>query len=261
MRTRLAMALGRVFFSALRAWMSMTVATGRARMRASATSAPLFSGRVPRATLPTATSAMTSTLLSLRTSTVRGTRLGFSMRARPFRAATRLSASFATRGSRHSFAITTTPLFTTTTASSTAFFATATVSATSLAAETTASTTTLRTRTAIASRAAIRRHRLELFHQFALFEKAGIDLVFEILFNARERIDIAFADQREGDALGSGTTGAADAMHVVFRVIRKLEVHHHIDTLDVETASGDVGGNQNIMVAFALELLHHAIAL
>src|SRR6185312_15112185 len=50
--------------------------------------------------------------------------------------------------------------------------------------------------------------------------------------------------QRDGFARAAGTTGTADTVHVIFRHVRQLVVHHVRQHVDVETAGRDVGGHQ-----------------
>lgn len=85
--------------------------------------------------------------------------------------------------------------------------------------------------------------------------------MFQISFDTRERIDVAFAHERERFSFFTGATRTSDAVNVIFRIIRQLEVHDHVDTFDVEAASRDVGRDQDVVIALASELLHHARAL
>ena len=51
--------------------------------------------------------------------------------------------------------------------------------------------------------------------------------------------------KRHGRAVRAGPARAADAMHVVLRVHRQIEVHHVRNHVDVESASRNVGGHQD----------------
>src|SRR6185436_10955394 len=55
--------------------------------------------------------------------------------------------------------------------------------------------------------------------------------------------------ERDRDSLGAGTCGAADAMHVTFRNVRKIVVDDVADAVDVDAARRDIGGYQGAHVA------------
>lgn len=50
-------------------------------------------------------------------------------------------------------------------------------------------------------------------------------------------------------AAGACSAGTADAVHVVFAVVRQIVVEDVRDGGNVQTARGDVGGDQDIQVA------------
>src|SRR6185436_11787224 len=56
---------------------------------------------------------------------------------------------------------------------------------------------------------------------------------------------------REGVARGLRTPGPANAMHVILRMLRHVEVDDVTDIGDVETARRDVGGNEHLVTAVA----------
>ena len=74
-------------------------------------------------------------------------------------------------------------------------------------------------------------------------------------------------DQRHRKTGTPGAAGTADAMHVVFRLARRVEVDHMADTGDIDAARGDVGSNQHTGAAVtqtferavALPLVHVAV--
>ena len=66
--------------------------------------------------------------------------------------------------------------------------------------------------------------------------------------------------QRDGDAVGAGARGAADAVHVAFRNVGQVEVDDVADAFDVDAAGGDVGRDERLDPAVA-EVLQHALAL
>ena len=57
----------------------------------------------------------------------------------------------------------------------------------------------------------------------------------------------------------AGAPGAADAMHVVHRRARQIEVHHHRQLVDMDTAGGQVGGHDHVPT-FVLEFLQGLLA-
>src|SRR5574340_565111 len=60
-----------------------------------------------------------------------------------------------------------------------------------------------------------------------------------------QQIDLVDADEREGDAALAGPPRPTDAMDIVLRLERQLEVHHDRQVLDVEPPRGDVGGHED----------------
>ena len=65
----------------------------------------------------------------------------------------------------------------------------------------------------------------------------------KLLDIAQER-DFLPVAQRDGDAVGAGARGAADAVHIGFRHVRQVEVHDMADAVDVDAAGRDVGRDQ-----------------
>src|SRR4051812_11286131 len=51
-------------------------------------------------------------------------------------------------------------------------------------------------------------------------------------------------DETDRVADGEGATGAADAVHIILRVHRKIKVHHMGNAIDIDAARGDVRGHQ-----------------
>src|SRR3954469_24730626 len=95
----------------------------------------------------------------------------------------------------------------------------------------------------------LRRHRRRLamaWRPTVLSGQCNADQFFDVaqishLFAAR--------DQRDRDALRAGARGPANAMHVGFGHVRKIEVDHMADTIDVDAAGCDVGGDQRADLA------------
>ena len=67
-------------------------------------------------------------------------------------------------------------------------------------------------------------------------------------------------DEADRIAGATGAAGAADAVHVRLGVDRQIVVDDVADALDVEAASGDVGGDEDVELA-VLQRLHRAFAL
>ena len=72
-----------------------------------------------------------------------------------------------------------------------------------------------------------------------------------------ETLDIANLEtitesrERDGEALTTCATGAADTMDVILRFHRQTVVDNVRDARNVDTASGNVGGDQNFGGAIA----------
>src|SRR4051812_38963832 len=55
---------------------------------------------------------------------------------------------------------------------------------------------------------------------------------------------LAACHQRDRGAFGAGARGAADAVHIRLRHVRQVEIDDVGDAVDIDAASGDVGGDQ-----------------
>ena len=86
--------------------------------------------------------------------------------------------------------------------------------------------------------------------------KAGDDLHFQVLLGkALDVLHKAFfvhANKVDGRAIGAGAAGAANAVHIVFADVGDFVVHYVRQFIDVDTACGNVGGDQGAHIA-ALE--------
>ena len=71
------------------------------------------------------------------------------------------------------------------------------------------------------------------------------NFVVQHAFDIAQVIALVHAHQRHRFALVAGAAGTADAVHVIFRNIRQLEVHDVRQLVDVETARGDVRRHQH----------------
>ena len=68
------------------------------------------------------------------------------------------------------------------------------------------------------------------------------------------------ADKGDRFSLLSGASGASDAVNVIFRLFRKIVIDNMRDAVDVDTAGGDVGCDNDFAFA-ALETVEDADAL
>src|SRR4051794_33781157 len=66
--------------------------------------------------------------------------------------------------------------------------------------------------------------------------------------------------KREGRPVGAGPRRAADAMGIALRHVRKLEIDHMRDPVDVDAAGGDVGRDE-YPGAPALERVERSLTL
>ncbi len=60
-----------------------------------------------------------------------------------------------------------------------------------------------------------------------------------------QQLVLVHAHQGDRLPLVAGPAGATDAVHVILRDVRQLEVHHMGQLVDVQAAGGDVGGHQH----------------
>ena len=87
-----------------------------------------------------------------------------------------------------------------------------------------------------------------------------LDVFVEELLDLVEGIHVVFVDQRDGDTVAVGACRTADAVDIVFGIVRNVVVDHHCDVVDVDTTGQDVRSHQNIDLS-ALELEHHIVSL
>ena len=81
----------------------------------------------------------------------------------------------------------------------------------------------------------------------------------ELLDIADERDFVAIA-QRDRNTVGAGARRSADAMHIGFRQVRHIEIHHMADAIDIDAARGNIRGDERLDLAFA-ESRQHTLAL
>lgn len=82
-------------------------------------------------------------------------------------------------------------------------------------------------------------------------------------FQVTELTDLAAViavDECERLAIAVGSCCSSDAVHIVLRVMRHVEVNDQLDASDVNASAYDVGGNQHIDAA-CFEGIHRVLAV
>ena len=74
-----------------------------------------------------------------------------------------------------------------------------------------------------------------------------------------EVINVLVADKCNGNAIAFGTCRSANAVHIVFNIVRNIVVYHHRDIVDINAARQYIGCNEHVGCA-TLELEHHLVA-
>ena len=94
----------------------------------------------------------------------------------------------------------------------------------------------------------------------ALGENSTRYLDFQQVFNFTERRDIALAHQRHGATFAPCACRSADAVHVVFSIVRHVVIDDKFDIVDVYSSRNNVGGDKDVN-APGFEREHDFIAL
>ena len=97
--------------------------------------------------------------------------------------------------------------------------------------------------------------RLEIFLRRHL---GAFDTDVDETLDALHEVNLTTGDETHGFAAAAGTTGAADAVNVVFGIVGKLQIDDEVDVVHVEAASGDIGGAKDLH-STAAEVPHHAL--
>ena len=71
------------------------------------------------------------------------------------------------------------------------------------------------------------------------------DGLLDYFFNIPEEIDLVIRTERNGESGGSGTTSAADAVDVCFRLVGKIVVHDETHVFHIHATCSDVGSNKD----------------
>src|SRR5579872_4608007 len=77
------------------------------------------------------------------------------------------------------------------------------------------------------------------------------DLLPRHLFDVAQEALLGVIAERDGDAIGAGARGAADAMDVALGHVGQLEIDDMGDAVNIDTACGDVGRHQYAGAAIA----------
>ena len=80
------------------------------------------------------------------------------------------------------------------------------------------------------------------------------------LLNLLEPEHVLFVDEGDGSTVAVGTCCTTDAVNVIFGIVRHVIIDNHLDVVDVDTTSHDVGSHEHVILT-ALELEHHIITL
>ena len=86
------------------------------------------------------------------------------------------------------------------------------------------------------------------------------DGVAGVTFDLTHLPAVVRCGERNRNPIQARTTGATDAMHVVFSGFRQIVVEHMRDRFHVDAARGDIGGDQHAHIA-AAQLGQRTIAL
>ena len=76
------------------------------------------------------------------------------------------------------------------------------------------------------------------------------DFLLGVAFNALQAINITAKDKAYGTTFTAGAPCASNAVHVVFGVLGDVVVENGFDIIDVESTSGDVGGDEQVKFPF-----------
>ena len=97
------------------------------------------------------------------------------------------------------------------------------------------------------------------FAQF-LWHREFEHFTFDKLLNGSKARLVVHRDESDGTPLGTGTSRAADTVHIVLTIAGNVVVDDKANVVDVDATRHDVGSHEDIDTT-ALELVHHHIAL
>ena len=103
---------------------------------------------------------------------------------------------------------------------------------------------------------------LDVFRTFAasLRERHLVYHLLQEFLYLLEPVLVFFAYEGDGSTIAVGTGCTADAVNVIFCIVRNIVIDDHLNIIDVDSARHNVGSYENIILS-ALELEHHIIAL
>ena len=103
---------------------------------------------------------------------------------------------------------------------------------------------------------------LDVFRTFAasLRERHFVYHLLQKFLYLLEPVLVFFAHEGDGSTIAVGTGCTADAVNVIFCIVRNIVIDDHLNIIDVDSARHNVGSYENIILS-ALELEHHIIAL
>ena len=84
------------------------------------------------------------------------------------------------------------------------------------------------------------------------------DLDIDVTLDALHQIDFTSADETDGHALSSGTSGAANTVNIILLIVGEFKIDDEIDVVHIEATGCDVSRYQHFNVA-AAEIPHHAL--
>ena len=102
---------------------------------------------------------------------------------------------------------------------------------------------------------------LDVFRTFAasLRERHLVYHLLQELLYLLEPVLVFFAHEGDGSTIAVGTGCTADAVNVIFCIVRNIVIDDHLNIIDVDSARHNVGSYENIILS-ALELEHHIVA-
>jgi len=83
--------------------------------------------------------------------------------------------------------------------------------------------------------------------QIHRFNGSARDLMADVAFDIGQRNGVFLATETDGIAFRTRARRAPDAMHVVFRIVRQIEVEHVAYVRNVQPARSHVGSDQYAM--------------
>jgi len=92
--------------------------------------------------------------------------------------------------------------------------------------------------------------------QIHRFDGGARNLMADVTLDIGQRNGVFLATETDGIAFGARARCASNAMHVVFRVVRQIEIEHVADVRNVQAARRHIGCDQHRNVAI-VKVAHH----